>query len=76
MSNATAETIYAGIPSDPVMAIMRHKQCAFERTALRHGRTTRAEISGFRDRRQREADSRNVRVLDFERALSQLDPMH
>jgi len=25
---------------------------------------------------QREADSRNVRVLDFERALSQLAPTH
>jgi hypothetical protein len=34
------------------------------------------EFSGWRARRQREADSRQVRVLDFERALSLLDPAH
>jgi RNA polymerase sigma factor (sigma-70 family) len=32
--------------------------------------------TGWRERRQREADSRHVRVIDFERALSKLDPMH
>ena len=58
------------------MAIMRLKQWAFERTALRHGRTSKPEHSGFKERRLREADSRHVRVIDFERALSQLDPMH
>jgi DNA-directed RNA polymerase specialized sigma24 family protein len=65
-----------GIPSDQVMAIMRLKQWAFDRAALRHGRTARNEFSGWRERRQREADSRNVRVIDFELALSKLDPMH
>ena len=58
------------------MAIMRLKQWAFERTALRQGNTARLSRAGWRERRQREADSRNVRVLDFERALSHLDPMH
>jgi DNA-directed RNA polymerase specialized sigma24 family protein len=58
------------------MAIMRLNQWAFDRVQLRHGRTARIEFSGFKERRQREADSRNVRVLDFERALSQVDPAH
>jgi hypothetical protein len=66
----------AWYPVRPSNAIMRLKQWAFERTALCDGRTTCAESSGFRERRQREADSRNVRVMDFERALSHLDPMH
>ena len=66
----------SAIPSDQVMAIMRLKQWAFDRAQLRHGRTARMEFSGYRERRQREADSRQVRVLDFERALSHLDPMH
>jgi len=58
------------------MAIMRLKQWAFERIALRQGNTTRLKRSGWRERRACETDPRNVRVLDFERALSHLDPMH
>jgi len=58
------------------MAIMRLKQWAFERVALRHGRTCKPEFSGWKERRSREADSRNVRVIDFERALGQPDPAH
>jgi DNA-directed RNA polymerase specialized sigma24 family protein len=58
------------------MAVMRLKQWAFERVQLRHGRAARIEHTGWRERRMSEADSRNVRVLDFERALSQLDPAH
>jgi len=54
---------------------MRLKQWAFERVALRHGRAARIEQTGWRERRMSEADSRNVRVLDFERAMSQLDPL-
>jgi len=65
----------APIPSDQVMAIMRLKQWAFERVALRHGRTANIEHSGWTERRTREADSRHVRVIDFERALGQLDPV-
>ena len=66
----------SGIPSDQVMAIMRLKQWAFDRAALRHGRTTRMEFAGWKERRQREADSRNVRVVAFEEALARLDPAH
>lgn len=66
----------SGIPSDQVMAIMRLKQWAFDRAALRHGRTANIEHSGWRERRMREQDSRHVRVMDFERALSCLDPAH
>lgn len=65
----------SGIPSDQVMAILRLKQWAFDRAQLRHGRTAKPEFSGWRERRQREADSRQVRVMDFERALAHLDPM-
>lgn len=56
------------------MAIIRLKQWAYERTSLRQGNTARLKRSGWRERRLRENDSRQVRVLDFERALSQLDP--
>ena len=55
---------------------MRLRQWAFERTALRHCNTTRLKRSGWRERRLSEADSRQVRVLDFERAFSRLDPLH
>ena len=58
------------------MAIMRLKQWAFERVALRHGRTCKPEFSGWKERRSREADSRQVRVIDFELALAKLDPLH
>jgi hypothetical protein len=60
----------------PSHAIIRFKQRAFDRAQLRHGRTARNEFSGWRERGQREADSRNVRVIDFELAFSRLDPMH
>ncbi|WP_162601513.1 RNA polymerase sigma factor [Occallatibacter savannae] len=65
-----------GIPSDQVLAILRLRQWAFERTALRQGNTARLKRSGWRERRLSEADSRQVRVLDFERAFSRLDPIH
>jgi DNA-directed RNA polymerase specialized sigma24 family protein len=66
----------SGIPSDQVLAIMRLKQWAVDRIALRHGRATHLEFCGWRERRQREADSRNVRVMAFEEALARLDPAH
>ena len=56
------------------MAIMRLKQWAFDRLQLRHGRTCKPEHSGYKERRRREADSRHVRVVDFELALARLDP--
>ena len=58
------------------MAIMRLRQWAFERTAIRQGNTVRLKRSGWRERRLRETDSRQVRVLDFKRAMSHLDPLH
>ena len=64
----------SGLPSDQVLAILRLRQWAVERAALKCGRTTRMTHAGWRERRQTEADARNVRVLDFERALSTLDP--
>jgi RNA polymerase sigma factor (sigma-70 family) len=64
------------IPSDQVLAILRLKQWAFDRAALRQGRTSRQEFSGWQQRRQSQADSRNVRVVAFEEALSRLDPAH
>jgi len=55
---------------------MRLKQWAVERIALRHGRTAPYKYKGCVERRLRSMDSRQVRVLDFERALSRLDPTH
>ena len=66
----------SGIPSDQVLAILRIKQWAVDRDALKCGRTTRMTSAGWSERRMTEADSRNVRVIDFERALSSLDPAH
>lgn len=51
---------------------MRLRQWAFERAKLRNGDTTHLTRSGWRERRQRQCDARNVRVIDFERALSRL----
>ncbi len=45
---------------------------ATERRQLRSGNTTDYRRSGWRERRQRDADARIVRCLDFERALSTL----
>ena len=53
---------------------MRLRQWAFERAKLRNGETTRITRNGWRERRQCQLDARNVRVLDFERALSHLEP--
>jgi DNA-directed RNA polymerase specialized sigma24 family protein len=64
------------IPPDQVMAILRLRQWAYERAAIRHGRNSKLEFSGWKGRRNRDADSRHVRVIDFERALGQLDPLH
>jgi DNA-directed RNA polymerase specialized sigma24 family protein len=66
----------SGIPSDQVLAILRLRQWAVDRNALKCGRTTRMTHAGWRERRQSEADARNVRVIDFEKALATLDPAH
>ena len=66
----------SGIPSDQVLAILRLRQWAVERTALKCGRTTRLTNAGWRERRETDADARNVRVIDFEKALATLDTAH
>jgi DNA-directed RNA polymerase specialized sigma24 family protein len=58
------------------MAILRLRQWAVERNALKCGRTTRLTSVGWRERRETDADARNVRVIDFEKALSTLDTTH
>ena len=64
------------LPSDQVLAILRLKQWAVDRAALRNAKATHLSHTGWRERRQRDADARQVRVLDFERAMSRLDPAH
>ncbi len=54
----------SGIPSDQVLAILRLRQWAVESKALKCGR------------RETDADARNVRVIDFEKALATLDTTH
>jgi DNA-directed RNA polymerase specialized sigma24 family protein len=66
----------SGIPSDQVFAILRLRQWTVERTALKCGRTTRLTHAGWRERRETDADARNVRVIDFENALATLDTTH
>jgi DNA-directed RNA polymerase specialized sigma24 family protein len=58
------------------MAILRLKQWAYDRSALRHGHNSKMAFSGWKDRRSGQADARHVRVIDFDRALAQLDPLH
>jgi len=66
----------SGLPSDQVLAILRLRQWAVESRALKCGRTTRLTNKGWRERRETDADARNVRVIDFERALATLDTAH
>jgi DNA-directed RNA polymerase specialized sigma24 family protein len=66
----------SGIPSDQVLAILRLRQWAVESKALKCGRTTRLTRAGWRERRETDADARNVRVIDFEKALATLDTTH
>ena len=62
----------SGIPSDQVLAILRLRQWAVESKALKCGRSTRLMRAGWRERRETDADARNVRVIDFESALATL----
>jgi hypothetical protein len=66
----------SGIPSDQVLAIFHLRRWAVESKALKCGRTIRMTNAGWRGRRATEADARNVRVIDFEKALATLDPAH
>ncbi len=55
-----------------VLAVIRLRQWSYDRARLSAGEVTNYRRQGYRQRRQREADSRIVRVLDFERALATL----
>ena len=55
-----------------VLAVIRLRQWSHDRMRLRAGGTTNYQRQGWRERRSTEADSRIVRVIDFERALSML----
>jgi len=56
-------------PSE-VLAVIRLRQWSYDRARLSAVETANYRRQGYRQRRQREADSRLVRVLDFERALA------
>ncbi len=55
-----------------VLAALHIRQWIRDRSALRNGRTTDYRRLGFVKRRERDADARIVRVLDFERVLAML----
>lgn len=57
---------------DQALAIARLRQWATLRIGVRHGKTTNYARSGWAQRNQSTFDARQVRVIDFERALSQL----
>ncbi len=57
-----------GIPCDQVLAIVRLRQWAFDRQALKTAKTTDYRRTGWKHRNSRTADARIVRVLTFERA--------
>ena len=63
-----------GMMPDEVLAVCRLRQWTHDRAALRHGAVSQAKTHGWTDRRTRAHDARLVRVLDFERALSQIAP--
>lgn len=57
-----------------ILATIRLREWAQDRAALRTGRTTNYQRTGWRERRQRDADAAIVRVVDFENTLAQLTP--
>lgn len=61
-----------GLPTDEVLAIVRLRQWSADRALLRAGRVVHHRHAGYRERRQRDADARNVRVADFELAFARL----
>jgi hypothetical protein len=52
---------------------LRLRQWAVDHNGLNCGRTTHLTQAGWRERRQSEADARNVRAIDFEKAFATLD---
>jgi DNA-directed RNA polymerase specialized sigma24 family protein len=61
-----------GIPCDQVLAIVRLRQWAVDRQALKTAKTTDYRRTGWTQRNHRAADARLVRVLSFEQAFSRL----
>jgi DNA-directed RNA polymerase specialized sigma24 family protein len=55
------------------IAMLHIKQWRNDRTKLNAGITTSYKRTGYRERRQRDADARIVRTVDFERAIATLD---
>ena len=58
-----------------ILATIRLREWAHDRAALRTGRTTNYQRTGWRERRQRDADAAIVRVVDFELAFKMLPPI-
>jgi DNA-directed RNA polymerase specialized sigma24 family protein len=58
-----------------VIAILSIRQWRNDRTKLNAGITTSYKRTGYRERRQRDADARIVRTVDFERALAEVPPV-
>jgi DNA-directed RNA polymerase specialized sigma24 family protein len=61
-----------GISPNEVLAIARMRQWRADRAILRNGKTTTLKRDGFTPRESSRFDARQVRVIDFERALSML----
>jgi len=61
-----------GMSPNEVLAVIRIRQWAADRAALRGARTIDYERQGWKARDARKCDARLVRVIDFEKALSML----
>jgi DNA-directed RNA polymerase specialized sigma24 family protein len=61
-----------GIPPDEVLAIARLRQWRADRSIMRSGKTVTLQREGYTPRSSARFDARQVRVIDFERALSML----
>jgi DNA-directed RNA polymerase specialized sigma24 family protein len=66
--------MYGKLQPLEVLAIIAFRQWLWDRSAIRNGRTTSYKRTGYRERRQRDADATIVRAMDFERALGMLPP--
>lgn len=60
--------------ANTLLAKLRIRQWAIDRTRLNAGTGSNYRRSGWRARRSAENDARIVRCIDFERALEALDP--
>ena len=55
------------------LAVAALRRWSFDRAQLRHG-TPQVKRNGFTPRQSRQADARQVRIIDFERAFATLPP--